>query len=146
MMRQSAFLVLLILSSLYAGLRGGRPEQIGAASLLGGALLSTLVVNPFGGSFRFVETGMLLIDIAILGSFLWLSIRSTRFWPLWIAAMLGAEVIVHLMRAIMPAIIPQAYIDGLAIWSWIIQLMLVAGTWRHQRRLARLGADASWKS
>ena len=120
-MRQSAFLVLLILSSLYAGLRGGRPEQIGAASLLGGALLSTLVVSPFGGRFRLVETGMLLIDIAILGSFLWLSIRSTRFWPLWIAAMLGAEVIVHLMRAIMPGIIPQAYIDGLAIWSWIIR-------------------------
>jgi hypothetical protein len=145
MTRQIAFLILLITSTLYAGLRGGRPEQIGAATLFAGAWISTLAVHPLGQRFFHVETGILLTDVAILGVFLWLSVRSTRFWPLWVAGMLTAEVIVHIGLIIAPSVRWKAYMDATAIWGWIAQLVLIGATWRTKWRQSHLGADAPWK-
>ncbi|WEK43249.1 MAG: hypothetical protein P0Y64_18340 [Candidatus Sphingomonas colombiensis] len=145
MTRQIAFLVLLVVSTLYAVLRGGRPEQIGAATLFAGAWISTLVVHPLGLRFFHIESGVLVTDVAILGVFLWLSVRCTRFWPIWIAAMLTAEVIVHIGLVIAPSVPWKAYMDATALWGWIAQLMLIVATWRTKRRQMDLGADAPWK-
>ena len=138
--------MLLILSCLYAAMRGGRPERIGAATLFGGACLSVILVDPFGGRFRHIEPGLLLTDLAMLGIFLWLSVRSTRFWPFWIAGLLLAEVIVHVMRGAMPNIVPRVYIDAVGFWSWFAQLCLAVGTWRHGKRVKRRGVDGPWKN
>lgn len=146
MTRQLAFLVLLIVSSLYAAVRGGKPERLGAATLLAGALLSVCLAQPFVARFRHVETGILLVDLTILGILLWLSLRSTRFWPIWIAALVGAEICIHLMRLAFPREIPQAYMTAIGLWSWAAQLLLMIATLRHRRRLKILGADAPWKS
>ncbi|QNG43571.1 hypothetical protein H3V42_16525 [Sphingobium yanoikuyae] len=146
MTRQALFLAFLLLSSAYAFIKGDQPERIGAATLLGGASLTVLVASPLGTRFHGVESGILIIDMSILGIFLWLSIRSTRFWPIWIAAMLGAEVVIHVALVIAPEVVPRAYMHALALWSWFAQLVLVIATWRHRRRLMRLGVDAPWKS
>ncbi|WP_069064228.1 hypothetical protein [Sphingobium sp. RAC03] len=99
MTRQIAFLTLLIVSTLYAAWRGGTPERIGAAALLGAACLSVGLVDPFGDRFHHIEIAILLVDFALLSVFIWLSLQSTRFWPLWVTAMLGAEVsFPHLWR------------------------------------------------
>lgn len=146
MTRQVLFLAFLLLSSAYAFRRGDQPEKIGAVTLLGGASLTVLVASPLGTRFQDVEAGILVIDISIMGIFLWLSVRSTRFWPIWIASILGAEVIIHVALVIAPEVIPRAYMHGLALWGWLAQLALVIATWRHRRRLTRLGVDESWKS
>lgn len=145
MTRQVAFLGLLIVSTLYAAIRGGRPEQIGAATLFAGAWISTLVVRPLGLRFFHIETGILLTDVIVLSVFLWLSVRSTRFWPIWIAAMLTAEVIVHIGLVVAPSVHWSAYMDATALWGWIAQLMLIVATWRARRRQKYPGADAPWK-
>ena len=145
MTRQVLFLAFLLLSSAYAFIKGGQPERIGAATLLGGASLTVVVASPLGIRFQAVETGILIIDLSLVGIFLWLSIRSTRFWPIWIAAMLGAEVIIHVALIIAPNVVPRAYMHALALWSWFAQLVLVIATWRHRMRLTRLGADVPWK-
>lgn len=146
MTRQALFLALLLLSSAYAFIKGGQPERIGAATLLCGASLTVFVASPFGIRFQGVEAGILIIDLLILGIFLWLSIRSTRFWPIWIAGMLGAEVVIHVALMVAPAVVPCAYMQALAVWSWFAQLGLIIATWRHQMRLTRLGVDAPWKN
>jgi hypothetical protein len=146
MTRQVLFLAVLLLSTAYALIRGGQPERIGAATLLGGASLTVVAASPLGIRFRGVETGILFIDLSLLGIFLWLSIRSTRFWPIWIAAMLGAEVIIHIALMVAPDVVPRTYMHALALWSWMGQLVLVTATWRHRMRLTRLGADAPWKA
>ena len=71
---------------------------------------------------------------------------AAQFWPLWVAAMLGAEVAVHLMRILMPAIVPRAYVDALAVWSWVAQTMLISATFRHRSRIKQRGVDRPWKS
>lgn len=146
MTRQVLFLAFLLLSSAYAFIKGGQPERIGAATLLGGASLTVVVASPLGIRFQALETGILAIDLSILGIFLWLSIRSTRFWPIWIAAMLGAEVIIHVALIIAPNVVPRAYMHALALWSWFVQMTLVIATWRHRIRMTRQGVDAPWKT
>lgn len=146
MTRHILFAIFLVISCLYAACRGGTPERIASGALLGSAILSIGVARPLGPRFADLEIGILLVDALTLGILLWLSIRSTRFWPLWVAAMLGAETAIHIMRAVVPAIVPVAYRDAQALWSWVIQLMLLVGTIRHAGRLQREGADAAWKA
>ena len=140
------FVGLLVLSSIYGYARGGRPEQIGAATLVLGVLASIAFSHPVALQFQGVEAGMLAVDAAMLGVFLWLSFKSTRFWPAWVSGMLMAEIAVHVMRVTVPDVVPKAYLDAVAIWSWIAQIILIVATWRHRRRLARLGVDSSWKN
>jgi len=144
--RHLLFFGLLTFSTLYALIRGGRPEQIGALTLFAGAWTSALMVKPAGSRFYQVETGILVTDVAIWGVLLWLSIRSTRFWPLWITALLGAEVLVHIGVLFAPGSDWAAYMTAAAMWSWIAQVLLLVATRRHCRRLRLWGADASWKS
>ena len=94
MTRQMMFVGLLVLSSIYGVARGGRPEQIGAATLALGVLASIVFSHPVTLQFQSVEVGMLAVDAAMLGVFLWLSFKSTRFWPAWVSGMLMAEVAV----------------------------------------------------
>jgi hypothetical protein len=141
-----AFFALLLVSSFYALIRGGRPEKIGAVTLLGGACLSALFIRPHGPRFHNVESGVLVIDALIFGIFLWLAVRSTRFWPMWIAAMLGAEVLVHVMLMTVPDVVPEAYMDAIALWSWLAQVLLIVATRRHRNRLRHWGVDVPWKT
>lgn len=145
MNRHIAFLALLIGSSLYAAIRGGAPERIAAGSLLAAALLSLDVASPIH-RFHHIERGVLVVDTLLLGLFLWLSHRSTRYWPIWIAGFLGAEIFVHLARAAVPAAFTLEYMDAIALWSWLAQIILMVATGRHRWRLRTQGADASWKS
>ncbi len=140
------FVGLLVLSTIYGFARGGRPEQIGAATLASGVLASIAFSHPAALQFQRVEAGMLTVDAAMLGVFLWLSFKSTRFWPAWVSGMLVAEVAVHVMRVTAPDVVPKAYMDAVAIWSWVGQIILIVATWRHQRRLARAGVDSSWRN
>jgi hypothetical protein len=146
MTRQILFGALLLATCLYAAARGGWPERIAAATLLFGAALTVVIAPPFETRFSSVEPAIFLVDALLLGMFLWLSIRSTRFWPLWIAGILGAETLIHIMRATVPAVVPIAYMDAQALWGWLVQVILLVGTRRHQLRLDREGADAPWKT
>lgn len=60
--------------------------------------------------------------------------------------MLGAEVVIHIALMVAPAVVPRAYMQALAVWSWFAQLGLIIATWRHQMRLTHLGVDAPWKN
>ncbi|MFL6845355.1 MAG: hypothetical protein ACJ8ER_10800 [Allosphingosinicella sp.] len=42
--------------------------------------------------------------------------------------------------------IRMAYAFVLAFWTYPMLLMIVLGTWNHQRRLAKFGVDKSWSS
>lgn len=145
MTRQTLFFALLLASTLYGLIRGGRPEQIGAATLFAGAWASVLLAHPAGARFNYLEAGILATDVVIWGIFLWLSIQSSRFWPLWVAALLGAEVLVHIGLVFAPRSGWKAYMAASAMWSWVAQPLLIIATWRHRRRLDRYGVDVSWK-
>lgn len=146
MNRHLAYLLLLIAACLYAAVRGGRPERIGAATFVAGSVLSLVLSELQGIGFRGPELGIITVDAAMFGIFTWLSLRSTRFWPIWVSGVIGSELIVHTMRAAAPAIVPQAYLDAQALWSWIALTILILGTRRHVVRRYRRGTDPDWRT
>jgi len=145
MIRHGLFLLLLLLSSGFAFHRGSLPEKIAAGIAVMGTSLTIAVASTFPSRFRHVESGIFAVDILTFAAFTWLSIRSTRFWPVWIAGLQGATVVVHMSRFAAPDIVPQAYMDAVALWSYPILALIAIGAWRHGKRLQSLGSDPSWK-
>ena len=40
----------------------------------------------------------------------------------------------------------SAYAFVLGFWGYLMLFILALGTWRHQQRLAKFGADRSWST
>lgn len=140
------FIPLLVLGCLYALVAGGGPERVGAA-VYGLACFSSLALfSAPTARFRSIEVGVFAVDVLVFIAFLILALRANRFWPIWVSGLLGLGVLGHLARWAGPEVIPWAYAVILSIWSYPILAIIVIGTFNHRRRLARLGADASWSS
>lgn len=145
MSRLILFLVLWLGSCGYALVRGGAPERIGAGIFLAAALTSAAVESPAGAHFHMVEIGVLLVDLAVLAGFFALALFAERFWPIWMSAMQAVPVLSHLAIALNPQVIPWGYWNAATLWSYPMLLLLMFATARHRRRLARSGADPSWR-
>lgn len=128
-----AFYIFLSLMTATAGLAfrvGGAQERIAASALLLATVASPLVQSH---SFAGPETGVLLVDIALFTTLLLLSLRSQAFWPMWAAGFQLCALAVHLAAAKSPNMLPSAYAETLAIWSYLVMGSLAAGTWLESR-------------
>jgi hypothetical protein len=96
--------------------------------------------------FTAVEIGVFLVDVACLVGFLILALRADRVWTLWLAALQVIGTAAHAIKLADPDLIGRAYAFALAFWSYPMLLLIVLGTWRHQRRLSQTGVDRSWSS
>jgi len=133
---QIVFRALLITSCGYALWRGHRDERIVAVVCLAATVVSRLTNAPVSVRYTGVETSLLLIDLAVLATFVFVALRSRRFWPLWVAGLQLTSSTAHLMKAIDQHLLPIAYGAAVALWSYPILIILAVATWRGQRRLA----------
>lgn len=140
------YYTLLLLCLGYALLKGGAPERIGTTIVLVGSLLTLATVSSQARSYASVETGVFIVDVVTLLAFLALALRANRFWPLWIAALQLIGTLGHVIKLFDPALMPKAYAFAAVFWSYPMLLLIVIGTWRHQRRLKCVGLDPSWMS
>jgi hypothetical protein len=136
--------LLLLACWAYALLRGGAPEKVGTTILVIGSYLTMAAASVFHTRFRSLETGILIVDLFCVAAFLALALRAERFWPLWVAAFQIVGTAGHGARLVDPDIVGRTYAFMLAIWSYPMILLMLIGTWRHRRRLARFGVDKSW--
>ena len=136
------FLALLIGACGYALWRGHRDERIAAAACLGATLATRLVISPISSRYAGIESGLLLVDLAMLATFVWIALRSDRFWPLWVAGLQLTMTMAHFLKAIELDLLPQAYAAAAIFWSYPILLILGIGTWRGHRRALRQAATA----
>lgn len=145
MSRLILFLVLWLGCCVYAFVRGGTPERIGATIFLAAALLSLAVAEPQGSRFDSVELGVLMVDLAVLAGFMMLALKANRFWPIWMSGMQAVQVLSHFAIAANATVIPWAYWNAQTLWSYpMLGLLAAAAAW-HQTRLRTLGADPSWR-
>jgi hypothetical protein len=87
--------------------------------------------------FTDLETHVLAVDIVVFAGFLWVALRSDRFWPMWIAGLQLTTIIGHLLKAAETDLFSRAYGAALMFWGYPILLILAVGTWRGQRRAQR---------
>ena len=122
---------LLIGACGYAWLRGQRDERITAATCVAATVASFALVTEL--RFSGLEIGVLAVDLATLGVFVAVALRSERFWPLWVSGLQLTASISHLLKLVEPKLMPFAYAAAEAAWSYPILIILAIGTWRVGR-------------
>jgi hypothetical protein len=140
------YLALLGTCCIYVWLRGAAPEWIGASIIAVGSLLTFVALSSAPTIYRSVEVGVFMVDVAALLAFLVLALRAERIWPLCVTALQVIGTAGHAVKLADPHILPWAYAFALRFWGYPMIVLLVLGTWNHQRRLARFGVDKSWSS
>lgn len=139
------YLSVLILCSLYASVRGGTPERLGVAILIGAIIASHFA--PASGVHRFqqLETGLLTVDAVMFACVVALALRAQRYWPMWMAAILLDTLVTHLLM-LSPPLMPWSYSVMIAAWSYPHPLLLAVAAWRHRNRVVRYGSDPAWST
>lgn len=122
------FWAALIGTCVYAFLRGGRPERIGAAVNVLGCLATLVVRLALASAWLPAAATVLLIDLAVAACFFWLAIRTIRFWPIWACGFAVANILMSIMAAVVPHVALFAYHTGLGIYGYLALGALALGT------------------
>lgn len=146
MLRIAIFVTLLLMALGYALRKGGGPEKAIAAILIS-MLIADQALHLFVPvQYLAVDTGHLLIDASAAIATLVIAITAHRFWPMIAAVLQCLPLLAHSTRAIDLDLHPAAYLTMQVAASWLLPPLLIAATWRHQRRLVSQGSDRSWQS
>lgn len=135
MVRLVLFNLLLFGSCGYALWKGSRDAKLIAATCLIAAFVSLLFMREYES----VEAMVFAVDVVVLGLFLYVALRSDRFWPLWIAGLHVTTMFGHLFKLMSGDLVPIAYAVALRFWAYPELIILALAVWRHnQRRTAPL--------
>lgn len=126
---------ILVAICAYAFWRGRRDERVAAAACLGASILQMFVISERMTRYTGLEAGVFLIDVAVLAAFVYVALKSERFWPMWIAGLQLTTIFGHFLKAIQLSLLPHAYGGALRFWGYPILLILAVGTWRTHRRM-----------
>ncbi len=134
MLHKIAF-TLIVLFSCGGALWLGRQNErwTAMALLLSGAASAFLQKSNF---FQ-PESGILLVDLALLFYLIWLAMRSDRFWPLYAAGFQVVGTTIHLARMVDPNVLHSAYATAQIFWAYPVLLALATGTWLEARYRSR---------
>lgn len=146
MLHRYLYIACLVLCALYCFARGGAPERFGIGIVAVGTLLTWAVWSPLAGRFRSLEQGVFIVDLVTLLAFVALALFADRLWPMLVAGFQGAAICIHIIKITAPDVLPFGYAIGLAIWGYIMLIVLAYGTYQHRQRLTTRGVDNSWSS
>lgn len=124
------FWILLFVVCAFTAVRGRADERIAAGAALFATLSTRFVLSPLDQRYDGVELGLLLLDVAMLATFVAIALRSSRFWPLWVAGLQLTITLSHLLKAINVDLLPRAYGAAAVFWSYPILIIILLGTLR----------------
>jgi hypothetical protein len=119
--------------------RGRDEERLATAAILADWALATFVYR----ATQETQWGILLIDTAQFAVFLWIAMRSARFWPLPMSAFALLELITHLAHAADPTVTGWSYITAEIIWSYLLLFTVGYAAWTAPRYAEKAGAPTA---
>jgi len=128
----------------YALWKGGAPERVAAAVLLLGVVLTSATQAFDTHRFATVQWGVAVVDAAVLAGFLSVALLSTRYWPMWLAALQIIQFCSDFAK-LLPGVAALTYAMASSLIGYPIALIIIAGTVRHRMRTARFGLQPSWR-
>lgn len=132
--------LLLAAVAAYAFWRGKADERLAAMICVIATIATRLLLSPVGSRYTGLELGVLTVDLLTLVGFVFIALRTDRFWPLWVAGLQLTTLVAHFLKAIELDLVPQAYAAAGRFWVYPIFLIIVIGTWRsHQRQMRERG-------
>ncbi len=138
------FTLLQVGVSGYAGWRGGKPERFVAIAMFAAAFVTLITYAPLSKRFVGAEFGVFAVDIALFAGLTAIALNANRYWPMAVASLQLASLIVHLGKLLDLSMGGWAYALLLKLWAYPMLLTLVVATLRHRQRMARHGADRPW--
>ncbi len=113
---------------------GGSAERRGAGILLGGWLLTLLVVLLHIERIYGVHAYIMAIDTAVLVGFTALSLWSRKPWTIFLAAFQLNDVMTHVVE-LMFGMDTYTYVTLIGFWGgWALLPPLMWGTWQNARQ------------
>ena len=114
---------------------GGRDERLAAFGFVAAGVASHLAnISRYGST----ETGVLMIDAALLIGLVYLALRSDRFWPMWAAGFQLVGTTVHFASMAETGNFAKAYANALIFWFYPVVISLMIGTYMEARKRRHL--------
>lgn len=115
---------------------GGWPERAAASVNLGAAILTWLIAPLKTVGFRHLEVPTMLVDLGVLAAFLWIALRSDRWWPMLLPVLLTPSLLAHLGRIVDANLLATGYAMA-GLTTYPIPLVIAAGIFGAHRRRSR---------
>lgn len=114
--------------------RGRDDERLAAGGMLANWALSILLVRANAGVASDVtQWEIFIVDAALLALYLWITMRSYRYWPLFAAGFQVLVVVTHVGHAVDPRVSGWAYITAGLIWAYLTLFTIGYGAWTAPR-------------
>ncbi len=145
-MRLALFLSLLSFSIFYALKRGGEPERTVAIVYIIMTISDPLLHVTFPRESDPIYIGHVSIDFIGWVALFAISLRAVRFWPLCVTSLQTISLVAHVSKFLDYSIHPIAYGITQVASSYPLLIILIIGTYNHQKRLRQNGKDPSWNA
>lgn len=125
-MRVALFLSLMVLATGLALWRGTPGEKWITSIVLGGSLLTLLIVNSEADAFASVSMLFMLLDAVVACLLCVVAVR----YPTWVTILVAAfqinSTLGHVVKLVAPHTIPFSYAFLLRMWAWpmVISMLL----------------------
>lgn len=126
MIRVALYWSLVLLVLLLALRRGDRDTRMAAGVCLLASTATVLLRQLLAPA----EVEIAILDLAVLAMFVLIALRSSRFWPLWVAGLQLTTTMAHGFRLLAPGLVDIAYQTALRFWSYPILLILILAALR----------------
>lgn len=107
-----------------AWVKGGHPERLGALVIMAAFAVSFWTHEIRIGDFY---AGDAVVDLALAGVFVWMSVTRDRWWPLFMSAILGLTLLVYVASLTVPGVGPYAAVSARVGLGILTALTLLAG-------------------
>ena len=128
------FWTLTLLGCGYAAAVGGKDGLWASLSLICASLL-TLPAERLGSLWASTEIAVMGVDLGLFLSLYGLTLRTKRFFPIWMAGFQLISVATHISTLIAPTFTPRIYRAMESVWAIPITVVMVLGIAMDRSRL-----------